>query len=121
MDTSRAVIRAHLDALAAALRPTGLTAHPHYGQDPPFLHVTNPALTGPAALPSPLLNERVTARRTPEGRWLLLWSWGEPIAPATDLATAVAKLRHVLAPGGLQPAAIAVPAPVQAPAPCPHP
>ncbi|ROO83699.1 hypothetical protein EDD29_1206 [Actinocorallia herbida] len=99
MDGGTAVMRAHLDALAAGLRQSGLTTRPEYGGEPPYLHITNPGLVGgPGGARGPLLNERITARRGPDGRWLLHWSWGDPLGPATDLAHAVTKIIHVLSP-----------------------
>ena len=95
MSTARLQEPAHLTALAIALSAVGLEVEARYGHEPPYLHITNPALTCAGRRVGALLNERVTARPG-DGGWYFHWSWGDPLCRVTDLDTAAERIGHVL-------------------------
>lgn len=46
----------------------------------------------------PQLPETIYAACAPDGRWSFWWSWGDRIAPVTEVETAAFKIAYVLVP-----------------------
>ena len=81
---------AHLDRLAAALNPQSYTAELIRTASKPYLTVANAG--------TPELNERVFCGPRPDGSWVFLWPWNQPIGSVDDLDTVVGKIAEVLRP-----------------------
>lgn len=77
-------VEAPLQALARRLGRNGWYARI---TTPPGVHVVNPE--------APALEDQVVAQWHEDG-WWFFFGWGDPICPVDDLATAVARIGHVL-------------------------
>jgi hypothetical protein len=88
-DPARLAI-AHLHALVVGLDGCGLrTCQVHEGGTLKLL-VTNQAV--------PSCRETITVAPDDNGAWWFLWSWGDRIALASDIAAAAFKIAYVLTP-----------------------
>jgi hypothetical protein len=50
------------------------------------------------SLAAPEIREDVSAAPAEDGKWWFRWSWGDRIAPVTDVETAAFKIAYVLTP-----------------------
>jgi hypothetical protein len=79
-----------LEALAGDLTARGFTAHPITNGQVPGVRVINPVVTR--------LSEDVWAAPADDASWWFWWSWAERITQVEDVATAAARIAHVLTP-----------------------
>jgi hypothetical protein len=87
-DAQEAVV--HLRALAGDLERRGYTVRSAEANDKAGLIVAHRT--------APDLSETIRAAQGTDGGWWFWWSWGDPIAPVTDIDAAGFKIAYVLTP-----------------------
>ena len=85
----------YLSRLGTELHARGITSELIHSGIAPRLHLTLELVTG---WKDAAFEDNILTAQDPAGHWHFWWPWLEPIAPATDPATAADRLTGIIMP-----------------------